>query len=300
MKLVTVVTQQDDAAQLTEALRQADYRSTRVDTAGGFLRRGNATLFIGVEEGGVFHSPDGGETWARLPVNDPQKNANLEGIGFVDENHGWVGGWGDAQFQRLSSSETTDGGRTWVRHQKHYDAEDASVVSAEDGWFIGEIADKEKSEFLSGAVVLLVPIDWPEPFGLVMIEAMALGCPVISFTRGAAPEIVVHGKTGFLVHNVNEMVRFIPRIDEIDRDVARMYVERNFSAHVMAEKYVKIYKKIIAQSKTHSARKYAQLGGKALVTPPPNSTLAKKSLPVQIRSKAVSSAATVLEAEPGL
>ena len=80
---------------------------------------------------------------------------------------------------------------------------------------------------------------------MVMIEAMALGCPVISFARGAAPEIVVHRKTGFLVHDVAEMVRFIPRIDEIDRDVTRKHVERNFSSRAMCEKYVKIYKNVI-------------------------------------------------------
>src|SRR5947209_10247050 len=115
-----------------------------------------------------------------------------------------------------------------------------------------------------------------------MIEAMALGCPVISFARGSAPEVVVHRKTGFLVHDVNEMVRFIPRIDEIDRNVTRTHVERNFSAHVMAEKYVKIYKKIIGQFKPASARKYSQIAAKTLITPSPTSLVAKTALPVQI------------------
>ena len=82
---------------------------------------------------------------------------------------------------------------------------------------------------------------------MVMIEAMALGCPVISFARGAAPELVVHQKTGFLVQDVEEMIRFIPRIDEIDRDVTRIHVDRNFSARVMAEKYGQVYKKVLAK-----------------------------------------------------
>ncbi|HEX4610707.1 MAG TPA: YCF48-related protein [Urbifossiella sp.] len=72
--------------------------------------------FVSLENftaGAVLKTTDGGMTWARLPVTDPQRNANLEGVGFVDETHGWGGGWGDAQFQRLSTSETTDGGRTW-------------------------------------------------------------------------------------------------------------------------------------------------------------------------------------------
>src|SRR5213075_1295384 len=107
--------------------------------------------------------------------------------------------------------------------------------------YVGPVNMRQKLSLLSRARGLLNPIEWEEPFGMVMIEAMALGCPVISFARGAASELIVHRKTGFLVHDVHEMVRFIPRIDEIDRDATRAYVERNFSARVMAEKYVKIY-----------------------------------------------------------
>ena len=83
---------------------------------------------------------------------------------------------------------------------------------------------------------------------MVMIEAMALGCPVISFARGAAPEIIVHEKTGFLVQHVDEMVRCIARMDEIDRAATRRHVEQHFSARVMAENYVKVYNKVIMMS----------------------------------------------------
>jgi hypothetical protein len=79
-----------------------------LDDRVGFVSLENFT------QGAILKTTDGGRSWTRLPVNDPQGNANLEGVGFVDENHGWVGGWGDRLFQRLSSSETTDGGRTWV------------------------------------------------------------------------------------------------------------------------------------------------------------------------------------------
>ncbi|HYT35813.1 MAG TPA: glycosyltransferase family 4 protein [Ktedonobacteraceae bacterium] len=115
--------------------------------------------------------------------------------------------------------------------------------------YVGPVNMKKKISLLSRARAFLNPIEWEEPFGMVMIEAMALGCPVISFARGAAPEIVVHRKTGFLVHDVAEMVRFISRIDEIDREVTRMHVERNFSARVMCKKYVKIYKNVINLAK---------------------------------------------------
>lgn len=115
--------------------------------------------------------------------------------------------------------------------------------------YIGPVNRKQKLNLLSQARGFLNPIEWEEPFGMVMIEAMALGCPVISFARGAAPEIVVDGETGFLVQNVHEMVQSIPKIDEIDRDTTRSHVERNFSARVMAEKYTEMYEKVI---KTHT------------------------------------------------
>jgi glycosyltransferase involved in cell wall biosynthesis len=83
---------------------------------------------------------------------------------------------------------------------------------------------------------------------------MALGCPVISFARGAAPELVVDGETGFLVQNVDEMVRAISRIDEIDREATRLHVERNFSAQRMAENYTQVYTKVIAMSKEARGR----------------------------------------------
>lgn len=115
--------------------------------------------------------------------------------------------------------------------------------------YIGPVNLRQKLNLLSRARGFLNPIEWEEPFGMVMIEAMALGCPVISFARGAAPEIVVHGQTGFLVRDVNEMVEFMPRVDEIDRETTRAYVESNFSARIMAERYMQVYKKGIAMSK---------------------------------------------------
>jgi glycosyltransferase involved in cell wall biosynthesis len=82
---------------------------------------------------------------------------------------------------------------------------------------------------------------------MVMVEAMAVGCPVISFARGAATEIVIDGETGFLVQNLEEMVQSLARIDEIDHEETRLYVERNFSAQVMAEKYIRVYGNIIKE-----------------------------------------------------
>jgi glycosyltransferase involved in cell wall biosynthesis len=125
--------------------------------------------------------------------------------------------------------------------------------------YIGPVNMKQKISLFSRARGFLNPIEWEEPFGMVMIEAMALGCPVISFTRGAAPELIAHRKTGFLVKNVDEMVRFIPRIDEIDREATRQYVERNFSVRVMADKYMKIYNQVIKTAKGVPARPFSDV-----------------------------------------
>ena len=114
--------------------------------------------------------------------------------------------------------------------------------------YIGPVDMEQKIDLLSRARGLLNPIQWEEPFGMVMIEAMAVGCPVIAFARGAAPEIVADGRSGFLVHDVNEMAQCISRVDELDRMVVQAHAEHNFTAQAMAEKYTKVYKKIIASS----------------------------------------------------
>jgi hypothetical protein len=107
---------------------------------------------------------------------------------------------------------------------------------------------EQKIDLLSRARGLLNPIQWEEPFGMVMIEAMAVGCPVIAFARGAAPEIVAHRRSGFLVQDVNEMAYCISTIDELDRMAVRAHVEKHFTARTMAEKYTQVYEMIIASS----------------------------------------------------
>jgi glycosyltransferase involved in cell wall biosynthesis len=112
--------------------------------------------------------------------------------------------------------------------------------------YLGPVNIKQKLHLLSRARGFLNPIEWEEPFGMVMLEAMALGCPVISFARGAAPELVVDGETGFLVQHVDEMVQAIPKIDEINRETTRQHVKHNFSAQRMAENYTQVYMKVMA------------------------------------------------------
>ena len=111
--------------------------------------------------------------------------------------------------------------------------------------FIGEINDQEKSAFLSGAMALLVPIDWPEPFGLVMIEAMACGTPVIAYNRGSAPEIVEDGVTGFIVEDEIGAIGAVDRLSQLPRAAIRKRFEARFTARRMAQDYLSVYRSLI-------------------------------------------------------
>lgn len=112
--------------------------------------------------------------------------------------------------------------------------------------FIGEVDDSQKSEFLGNARALLFPIDWPEPFGLVMIEAMACGTPVIAWPCGAVPEVIDDGVTGLLVRDMDMAVRAALHITALDRRRVRQVFEQRFSAEVMAQGYIDIYRRLIA------------------------------------------------------
>lgn len=103
---------------------------------------------------------------------------------------------------------------------------------------------KAVNEFLASAKALLFPVEWDEPFGMVMIEAMAAGTPVIAFDRGAARELIVDGVTGFIVKDVKEMQEAMQKIDQIDRSACRTHVEKNFSSQKMASGYAKIYQQV--------------------------------------------------------
>jgi len=107
--------------------------------------------------------------------------------------------------------------------------------------FIGEISDHQKAEFLSGAHALLFPIDWPEPFGLVMIEAMACGTPVVAYRRGSVPEVIDHGVTGFIVENEAEAVAAVGRLHLLPRALVRQRFDERFTARRMALDYVSAF-----------------------------------------------------------
>jgi glycosyltransferase involved in cell wall biosynthesis len=108
--------------------------------------------------------------------------------------------------------------------------------------FVGELSGRDKDEFLGGARALLFPIDWPEPFGLVMIEALATGTPVVAFRQGSVPEVIDHGHTGYIVDDEQGAVDAVNALGHIERATCRATFERRFSVTRMAEQYVDIYR----------------------------------------------------------
>ena len=130
-----------------------------------------------------------------------------------------------------------------VDHE-YFDEQIRPMMKAANVEYVGEINDTQKSEFLSGAAVLLVPIDWPEPFGLVMIEAMACGTPVIAFNRGSVPEIIEDGLTGFIVEDINGAIGAVDRLHHLSREKIRRRFEERFTARRMAQDYLSVYRSL--------------------------------------------------------
>jgi glycosyltransferase involved in cell wall biosynthesis len=113
--------------------------------------------------------------------------------------------------------------------------------------FIGEIDDQQKSDFLGGATALLFPIDWPEPFGLVMVESLACGVPVVAFRGGSVPEMIDHGLTGFVVDTVEEAIDATRQVHLLDRRRCRAVFEQRFSVNRMAADHVDLYEMLAGQ-----------------------------------------------------
>jgi glycosyltransferase involved in cell wall biosynthesis len=127
--------------------------------------------------------------------------------------------------------------------------------------FIGEIGDAEKNDFIGNARALLFPIDWPEPFGVVMIEAFACGTPVIAYDCGSVSEVMQDGLTGYIVHDQRGAIDAARRIDRIDRRACRAAFERRFTADKMASRYVQVYQALIdARSESQEDPPSATLG----------------------------------------
>ncbi len=132
--------------------------------------------------------------------------------------------------------------------QEYFDSIIKPMIAGGGVELIGEIGDREKPAFLSGAIGLLMPIDWPEPFGLVMIEAIACGTPVIAFNRGSVPEIVEDGLTGFIVEDETSAIAAVSRLNGLSRARVRRRFEERFTARRMAEDYLTCYRALGAET----------------------------------------------------
>ncbi|VAX02859.1 Glycosyltransferase [hydrothermal vent metagenome] len=131
---------------------------------------------------------------------------------------------------------------------KHYFAKTIQPLLKQPGVeFIGEINDAQKQDFLGNASALLFPISWPEPFGLVMTEAMACGTPVIAYNRGAVPEVIEHGVSGFIVNTQQEAIHAVGQLNTIDRQQCRQVFEQHFSSQRMTQNYLRLYEQQIRQ-----------------------------------------------------
>jgi glycosyltransferase involved in cell wall biosynthesis len=133
------------------------------------------------------------------------------------------------------------------KEQVYFEEEIKPFVDGEQIRYVGPVDDEKKNELLGRAAAFLMPIEWEEPFGIVMAEAMACGTPVIGFDRGAVPEVVTDGETGFICEDVEEMTAAVARVSELDRSDCRCRCETHFSAHVIVDEYVELYRNHASQ-----------------------------------------------------
>jgi len=141
--------------------------------------------------------------------------------------------------------------------REYFKTEIEPLLSQAHVEFVGEIDEAQKPAFLSGAKALLFPIDWSEPFGLVMIESMACGTPVIAFNRGSVPEVIDHGLTGYIVEDVQGAVAALQNIDSLSRTAIREQFERRFSSKTMARNYLDSYAALIDAAEGPMLRRVA-------------------------------------------
>jgi glycosyltransferase involved in cell wall biosynthesis len=154
------------------------------------------------------------------------------------------------EIARRTGMPLTIAARIYPEERPYFDTTIAPLLAASPDLvrFVGEIGGHDKEAFLGDARALLFPIEWAEPFGLVMIESLACGTPVIAWRRGSVPEIIDEGVTGFIVDSVDAAVQAVGRLDQIDRRVCRRTFDSRFDAERMARDYVRVYEQAIERN----------------------------------------------------
>ncbi|NEQ22465.1 MAG: glycosyltransferase family 4 protein, partial [Microcoleus sp. SIO2G3] len=138
-------------------------------------------------------------------------------------------------------------GKVDVVDVEYFEQEIKPHIDGKQIEYLGEANHEQKNELMGGAVATLFPITWREPFGLVMIESMASGTPVIAMGLGSTLEVIAHGKTGFLANSVEDCIAAIDKVGELNRYACREHVENNFSVRRMSDGYEAVYQKIVAE-----------------------------------------------------
>ena len=189
-----------------------------------------ATVYNGMDLTPYIEHPACGEYFAFIGRISPEKN--IEGAIAIAQRTG-------IPLRIAAKVDKVD--------QAYYEANVKPLIDGKLVEFIGEIGEHEKCAFLGPAYALLFPIDWPEPFGLAMIEAMACGTPVLALRRGSVPEVIADGETGFVRDTLDGLAAAATRIPTLDRHRCRLWVETRFSAAAMADAYEAAYSAVLAE-----------------------------------------------------
>ena len=187
-----------------------------------------------------------GTIYNGININDftfsPKPKNYLVWLGRI--HHG-KGLWNAIHAAKISKEKLIIAGNITCETDEKYFQSVKQMIDGKQIKYIGEVNSKEKDDLLKNAKALLFPTIWEEPFGLVMIEAMACGTPVIGFNKGSVSEVIKDGKTGFIVKDDKKMIQAIKKIDKINRAECRKRVEDNFTVEKMVDGYERIYKKIV-------------------------------------------------------
>lgn len=187
---------------------------------------------------GTWHLVPNGVPLSSYPlVEDPGADAPLVFLGRVEEIKGPHLA---IEVARRAGLPLVIAGNVPPEHQGWFDTHIAPQLD-DAITYIGPVDDRQKAQLLGSARALLMPILWEEPFGIVMAEAMACGTPVLGFDRGAVPEVVEHGVSGFVVENIDQLVDSVCRLGELRRSIARQRVEAHYSESVIAGRYLDVY-----------------------------------------------------------